>query len=92
MADRIVLSPAARSAVEQMQRIINSGLMEQINALGQQGKILSDQSAWDGRMAREFRSVWEETYANLERSKQALEELRESIRKIHANIMAADNQ
>ncbi len=89
MADRVLSTAAAKAAIQQMQRIVNGGLVEQIDALNREGQTLSDPNVWDGRLAQEFRGAWQETYANLQKSKAALEELRANIQRINENIMSA---
>lgn len=89
MADRVLSTAAAKAAIQQMQRVINGGLVEQIDALNREGQTLSDPNVWDGRLAQEFRGRWQETYASLQKSKAALEELRANIQRINENIMSA---
>lgn len=89
MSDRVLVTDQARQATTRMQSIINGGLVEQITALDQQGKVLSDASVWDGRLAGEFRSQWPEVHQRLERMREALEELRESAKRIHDDIFRA---
>ncbi len=89
MTERVLSTAAAKAAIQQMQRIINGGLVEQIDALNREGQTLSDPNVWDGRLAQEFRTRWQETYANLQKSKSALEELRANIQRINQDIMSA---
>ena len=89
MADRVLSTAAARQAITKMQTIINGPLIEQIDALNREGQTLSDPNIWDGRLSQDFRSQWQETYANLQKTKTNLEELRANIQKINENIMTA---
>lgn len=89
MADRVLSTAAARQAIQQLQQIINGPLMDQIRALDNQGKTLSDANVWDGNLAVQFRSDWPNTHATLIKTQQALEELRANVQKINQNIMTA---
>lgn len=89
MADRVLSTAAARQAIQQLQQIINGPLMDQIRALDNQGKTLSDANVWDGNLAVQFRSDWPSTHATLIKTQQALEELRANVQKINQNIMTA---
>ena len=60
----------AKSAIQQMQAIINGGFTDQISQLDSQGRTLSDPNVWDGPLAEKFRgSSWPETRAALEKAK-----------------------
>lgn len=86
---RVLSSPEARAAITKMQSIINGGLMSEINQLNTQGQHLSDPNVWDGRLAQEFRGLWPETKATLDRMQQQLEQLRQKVDRINQDIMAA---
>ena len=89
MSDRVLSTMTAKQAITKMQQIINSGLVEQIEALNREGQILSDPNNWDGRLAIEFRNNWPQTYQALKRAKDELEELRSKVQTINENIMRA---
>ncbi|MEN6478919.1 MAG: WXG100 family type VII secretion target [Anaerolineales bacterium] len=89
MTDRVLSTETAKMSITEMQRIINSGLVEQLDALNRQGQTLSDPNVWDGRLATQFREDWRQTYSQLQTAKQALEELRSKIQRINENIMSA---
>jgi hypothetical protein len=62
MSGRVLSSEQAKSAIQQIQGIINGGLTDQIAQLDSQGKTLSDPNVWDGPLAEKFRnSTWPET-------------------------------
>ena len=62
MAARVLSTDQAKSAITQIQAIINGGLTEQISKLDSQGKVLSNPDVWDGPLAQQFRdSTWPET-------------------------------
>ena len=87
---RVLSTEQAKSAINQMQSIINGGFTDQISALDAQGKILSDPNTWDGPLAAQFRgSTWPETKAALDKARQELEELRTQLDKISQDIFAA---
>jgi hypothetical protein len=87
---RVLSTEEARSAIQQMQQIIDGGLADQIGRLDAQGRTLSDPNVWDGPLATRFRSsTWPETRAVLERAKQELEQLRAQLATISQNILAA---
>ena len=59
---RILSSEEAKTAIKQMQSIINGGFTDQISQLDAQGQILSDPNVWDGPLADQFRgTTWPET-------------------------------
>ena len=89
-AGRVLSSEQARSAITQMQSIINGGLTTEINNLNTQGQALSDPNIWDGPLAERFRgSTWPETRSALDRAKTELEQLRGQLQQISTNIMTA---
>ena len=70
MADRVLSTEEAKSAIRDIQRIINGGLTEQLQALDVNGKTLSDPNKWDGPLAHQFRSdTWPQTKSALEKAK-----------------------
>ncbi|MCG2769558.1 MAG: pyrophosphorylase [Anaerolineae bacterium] len=89
MADRILSTAAAREAVKQLQSIITGPFLDQITALDKQGDILSNPNEWDGKLAEDFRTTWDDTHQKLVQTKEALEELRVNIQTIHDNIWTA---
>ena len=90
MSGRVLSSEQAKSAITQMQSIINGGLTNEISSLDAQGKVLSDPNNWDGPLAERFRgSTWPETKSALDKAKVELEELRGQLQQISANIMTA---
>ena len=54
MAPRVLSTEQAKTAIQQVQAIINGGLTEQISKLDAQGKILSTPDVWDGPLAQQF--------------------------------------
>ena len=87
---RVLSTEQAKSAIGQVQSIINGGFTDQISALDAQGKILSDPNIWDGPLATQFRSsTWPETKAALDKARQELEELRGQLQQISQNIFSA---
>jgi uncharacterized protein YukE len=87
--DRVLSTAVARESITKFQNIVNGPLLDQINALNQQGQLLSDRNNWDGRLASEFRTNWTDTNQKLRAVQQALEELRRNIAQINQNIMQA---
>ena len=87
---RVLSTEQAKSAIGQVQSIINGGFTDQISALDAQGKILSDPNVWDGPLAAQFRgSTWPETKAALDKARQELEELRAQLERISRDIFSA---
>lgn len=89
MPTRVLSTDTARSAVTTMSSIINGGLADQIANLDQQGRQLSDPNVWDGGLAGQFRSSWPETSRSLQTMRTQLDELRQRVERINADIMAA---
>lgn len=86
---RVLSSEEAKTAITQMQNIINGGLVEQIRSLDAQGQRLMDPNVWDGKLATDFRATWPETNRTLDTMVLQLEELRTKIQSINADIMSA---
>ncbi|KGE99541.1 pyrophosphorylase [Actinomyces sp. S4-C9] len=87
---RVLSTEQAKSAISQIQAIINGGLTDQISQLDSQGRVLSDPNVWDGPLAQQFRDqTWPETRQALERAKTELEELRGQLQQISTNIFTA---
>lgn len=90
MSARVLSTEQAKTAIAQVQAIINGGLAEQISRLDAQGKVLSDPEVWDGQLASQFRDrTWPQTRTALDRARQELDELRSQLQRIAQNIMAA---
>jgi uncharacterized protein YukE len=90
MAARVLSTDQAKTAITQIQAIINGGLTEQISKLDSQGKLLSNPDIWDGPLAQQFRdSTWPETKSALDKAHTELDQLREQLQKIATNIMTA---
>ena len=89
MTGRVLSTDTAKASIVQMQNIINGPLVDQIEAMNREGNILSDANNWDGQLAVQFRSGWQQTYAALKKAKEELEELRTKIKQINDNIMTA---
>lgn len=90
MAARVLSTDRAKTAIQQVQAIINGGLTEQISKLDAQGKVLSEPDTWDGPLAQQFRDqIWPETKSALDNATRELEELRQQLQKISQNIMSA---
>lgn len=87
---RVVTSDEAKTAIQQIQSIVNGGFSDQIVQLDAQGRVLSDPQNWDGVLAQQFRSsTWPETKAALDKAKQELEDLRNQLDRISQNIFSA---
>lgn len=88
---RVLSTQEARSAISQIQGIIQGGLTDQIRQLDSQGQVLSDPNVWDGPLAQQFRGdVWRpSTKSALENALHELEELRTQLDQIATNIFVA---
>lgn len=90
MAIRVLAGDEARAASAQLAAIVQGGLAEQLAALKQVGRRLGDPQVWDGALAEQFRSdTWPATEASLDRTTEALLELRAQVEAITTQIMAA---
>ncbi len=90
MAMRVLSTEAAKTAIVQVQAIVNGGLLDEIGKLDQQGRTLSNPEVWDGPLAQQFRDqTWPETKAALDRARVELDELRDQLQRISQNIMTA---
>ncbi|KQR44137.1 pyrophosphorylase [Frigoribacterium sp. CFBP 8754] len=87
---RVLSTEQAKTAIQQLQSIVNGGFTDQITQLDAQGRILSDANVWDGPLAATFRgSTWPETKAALDKAKTELEQLRTQLDKISQDIFTA---
>ncbi|GGF44874.1 hypothetical protein GCM10011519_33360 [Marmoricola endophyticus] len=87
---RVLSTPEAKTAIQQLRTLITGGFTDQITQMDAQGKTLSDPNVWDGPLAEKFRSsTWPETRSALDKAKQELEELRTQLDQISQNIMSA---
>lgn len=90
MSGRVLSTEQAKTAIAQVQSIVDGGLAEQISRLDAQGRVLSSPDVWDGQLAAQFRdSTWPQTKSALDRARQELDLLREQLQKITQNIMMA---
>lgn len=86
---RVLSTESARTSIDRMRSIINTGITEQINQLAAEGRNLSQPEVWDGTLAAQFRGDWEATEAALRTTNTELERLRDAVERINANIMMA---
>lgn len=87
---RVLSTEEAKTAIRQIQSIVNGGFTDQITQLDAQGRVLSDPNVWDGPLAGTFRgTTWPETKSALDRAKQQLEELRTQLDRISQDIFTA---
>ena len=87
---RVLSTEQAKSAISQMQSIIDGGFTDQITQLDAQGQILSDPDVWDGPLAMQFRdSTWPNSRTALQQARSQLEELRQQLSQISDNIFSA---
>lgn len=90
MSTRVLSSEEAKSAITKMQSIIGGSLTDQVRQLDAEGQRLSDPNVWDGTLASQFRSdIWPGTKSALDKSLQALEDLRNKLQRINQDIMLA---
>jgi hypothetical protein len=89
MAACVLSTDQAKTAIQQVQQIVNGSLTEQISKLDAQGKILSNSEVWDGPPAQQFRDqTWPETKSALDKAQQERDQLREQLQ----NIFTADGE
>lgn len=87
---RVWSTERAKHLIQQIQGILNGGCTDQMTALDNQGRILSDPNVWDGPLAKTFRSsTWPETRAALGKARSELEALRNQLQKISQDIFTA---
>lgn len=90
MSDRVLSTETARAAIQRMQGILSGSLEQQVQQLEAQGQVLCDPNVWDGQTAADFRAnVWPSTRSTLDRTVQALDELRLAVQRVNQNIMTA---
>ena len=90
MATRVLSTEEAKTAIRQIQSIVNGGFTDQITQLDTQGRVLSDPNVWDGPLAENFRNAtWPETKSALDNAKEQLEELRNQLDRISQDIFTA---
>jgi uncharacterized protein YukE len=90
MATRVLSTEQAKTSIKKIQSIVNGGLADEIQKLDSEGKTLSQPDVWDGPLASQFRDqIWPETKAALDKAKQELDDLRDQLDRISADIMRA---
>ena len=90
MATRVLSPEQAKTSIKKIQGIVNGGLAEEIQKLDSEGKTLSQPDVWDGPLASQFRDqIWPETKSALDKAKTELDELRDQLDRISADIMRA---
>jgi uncharacterized protein YukE len=90
MATRVLSTDQAKTSIQKIQAIINGGLADEIQKLDNEGKTLSQPDVWDGPLAHQFRDdIWPQTKSALEKAKSELDDLRNQLDKISADIMRA---
>ncbi len=77
--------------MQQMQTVLNGGLVEQISKLDAAGRTLSDPNNWDGPTAAQFRDVtWPGIKTALDRTLIELDQLRDQLQTISSSRPAGD--
>jgi uncharacterized protein YukE len=90
MSSRVLSTPEAKTAIKEMQSIVNGSLQDELNRLDKTGQTLSDPNVWDGNLAQQFRGdQWPSMKKALDDLTARLNELRERVQQINANIMSA---
>jgi uncharacterized protein YukE len=90
MATRVLSTEQAKTSIKKIQGIVNGGLADEIQKLDSEGKTLSQPDVWDGPLASQFRDqIWPETKAALDKAKTELDDLRDQLDRISADIMRA---
>ncbi len=86
---RVLFTDRAKAAMQQMQAVLNGGLVEQIRKLDAAARTLSDPNDWDGPAAAEFRDAWPGTKSALDKTLIELDELRYQLQKISSSLRPA---
>lgn len=90
MADRVLSTPEAKTAITQIQGILNGQFLTSINQLETQGQQLSEPNVWDGNLAQQFRTdTWPQCSTALKNAHTQLVQLQQDLAKIAQNIMTA---
>lgn len=86
---RVLTTPDAANAANQMGAILNSGLSSEIQKLDAQGKTLSEPNVWDGPHAQTFRSEWPQINATLTKLLGQLQQLQVAVKNVNQDINVA---
>jgi uncharacterized protein YukE len=89
MSGRVLTTPAAATAANQMGSIVNGGFATEIRNLDTQGKTLSDPNTWDGPHAINFRNHWPQINATLMKLQSQLTELQTAVKNVNQDISHA---
>ena len=89
MAQRVLSTEEARTAIQQMQSILSTSFESNVQNLINVGNTLSQPDVWDGPVAARFRGDWQRTSNSLNQALTALKELGQQISSINENIMQA---
>ena len=88
--DRVLITPEAKTAITNIQSIINGGLEQTVTSLKTNGEHLATPTVWDGGLAGNFREqVWPDCKSALDKTTTALNELHHQLQKIYSQIMQA---
>ena len=86
---RVLATDEAKTAIRQMNTLVNGDLERLLGQLDGLGQKLSDPNCWDGPTAVQFRTVWVDTSKSLKNVKANLDELRTKLDGITSDIMRA---
>ena len=89
MSTRVLSTPEAKQAAQQMQAILNGGLAEQIQSLQTQGQTLSEPNIWDGPLAAQFRGEWPQVMQACNNMRQQINTLAQQVQRIVQDITTA---
>jgi uncharacterized protein YukE len=89
MSGRVLTTPAAATAANQMGSIVNGGFATEIRNLDTQGKTLSDPNTWDGPFAINFRNEWPQINATLMKLQGQLTQLQTAVKHVNQDISHA---
>ncbi|GHJ42719.1 hypothetical protein Cs7R123_00610 [Catellatospora sp. TT07R-123] len=85
----VKVTEQAHTDARSMLTIINNQMPGLINDLQRVGRGLKNPDNWEGPLAQQYRGVWDKAEGDLNRWKEALTELQQSVQKILTNISQA---
>ena len=89
MSTRVLSTDEAKSTIQDLKRVVNGDLTNQVRVVQRDGDTLSRQDVWDGNLAVKFRETWTQTHKVLDQMLQELDKLRHEVEVINQDIMTA---
>ena len=89
MSTRVLSTDEAKATIQDLKRVINGDLTQQVRVVQRDGDTLQKPDVWDGNLATKFRETWTQTHKVLDQMLSELDKLRSEVELINQDIMTA---